>query len=116
MSDRRRQIAALRAKADSTTFPAEAEACRAKADELAALEPAPKVQDGPVLAPGNFFYGQSIKFSFSPGDLFNAAGGVTVNFDSQPFTGDDSVRFRRAEPVEVTVTHPDGSTHTIRVQ
>ncbi len=39
MSDRRRRIEALRAKADSTTFPAEAEALRAKADELAAKEP-----------------------------------------------------------------------------
>ena len=38
-ADLRRKIAALRAKADSTTFPAEAEACRAKADELEASLP-----------------------------------------------------------------------------
>ena len=39
MSDPRRRIAALRAKAESTTFPAEAAALRAKADEMEAAQP-----------------------------------------------------------------------------
>ncbi len=76
MSDRRRIIAALEAKAASTTFPAEAEALRAKADELRAdLPPEPRytppagIMDGTLTG---WFAGYSV------GDLWGAAGGVTV--------------------------------------
>lgn len=91
MADRRHQIAALRAKAASTTFPAEAEACRAKADELEALEP--KRATSGIGAVDDFmrryehvYEETTARPSASqwdylrarPGDLWDAAGGITV--------------------------------------
>jgi hypothetical protein len=98
VADRAHQIAALRAKAASTTFPAEAEACRAKADELEALEPKPVYEH---VGGTNHFENldwTGMKFSFRTGDLWDAAGGVTAS-----------------QRIQVTVNHPGGSSYTIWV-
>ncbi len=92
MADRRRQIAALRAKAESSTFPAEAEACRAKADELEALEPAPSyVPPSPLMTGAGIW-----------GDM----GGITIRFNTTgPTIGQ-----------QVTVTNVQGQTYTVWVE
>lgn len=48
--DRRRVVAQLRAKADSTPYPAEAVACRAKADEIEARYPEARRPRAPTRA------------------------------------------------------------------
>lgn len=85
MSDRRRKIEALRAKAESTTFPAEAAALRAKADELAAQEPSYTPPSGintgaaadwiTAKVQPNVTY-ENIRFH---GNFFHEMGGITVN-------------------------------------
>ena len=71
MSDPRRRIAALRAKAESTTFPAEAAALRAKADELeASLPPEPQREPELVLhftfdTTGNTFVNGTTAYAYS---------------------------------------------------
>ena len=127
MADRRRQIAALRAKADSTTFPAEAEACRAKADELEAIEP--KVGFRPGVTAESFdgigavndfirryqhVYDEAAprpnaaqwdRLRVNVGDLWDSAGGVFVS----------TTRPASSERIQVTVNHPGGSSYTIWV-
>lgn len=84
MSDSRRRIEALRAKADSTTFPAEAAALRAKADELeAALPPSPVRGD-----PGCVIMGNKISFTdvwgnsfFEDGTIVTTGQGVTITIN-----------------------------------
>lgn len=122
MADRRRQIAALEAKAASTTFPAEAEALRAKASELRAKTPAQEPfvtccwKNWPTRAswedharshprPAQRPFASSNFPTYQPGDLFDAAGGVYVG----------GKRWEKGERVQVTVNHPGGSSYTIWV-
>jgi hypothetical protein len=115
MSDRRRKIEALRAKADSTTFPAEAAALRAKADELAKQEPVAdrRAQSGPINTPGGGFYARptaannvTIRFT---GNLFEEMGGIRVT-QSWATAADDAVANR------VRVTDVNGRTYWIAVE
>ena len=84
MSDPRRRIEALRAKADSTTFPAEAAALRAKADEFeASLPPAQVIHPG--TDPGCVIMGGRITFGDYWGNNF-FPGGTTVTQTTHGFT------------------------------
>lgn len=109
MTDRRRKIAALRAKADSTTFPAERESLLAKAAELEGQEP-PRTPPKPPPAwmQGNAFdvaaaFDRAAKDRFSsvyvprPGEGFGTMGGYRTDF-----TGDASKRFEPDLPPAAT--------------
>lgn len=74
MSDSRRRIEALRAKAASTTFPAEAQALRAKADELEASLPPPPVDPGCVYVSD---WGNGFGFYSTTGSVTQTYTGIT---------------------------------------
>lgn len=126
MSDRRRKIEALRAKADSTTFPAEAAALRAKADELAAQEPKPRDAAANYQA---WMAAQEAAFRQPPpqqtppqpqpkptvryenvrvyGNFFEQMGGIRINFSGA--TAHDAGQ-------RVQVTDVNGRTYWITVE
>lgn len=123
MTDRRRKIEALRAKADSTTFPAEAAALRAKADELAAQEPKrPPIYDGLSARQGEaaarFYDGifnsqptaaNNVTIRFH-GNFFEQMGGILFTPPPWATVADDAAANR------VRVTDVNGRTYWITVE
>ena len=115
MSDTRRRIAALRAKAASTTFPAEAAALRAKADELEAALPrrAAQPQTSRIgsydfltnIIPQRYGARQGeMRFQGKDGGFYYRAN---VNVDPEDFDGPD-VQW-------ATVTDLNGRTYKTRI-
>lgn len=113
MADRRRQIAALRAKAASTTFPAEAEALRAKADELEAKE-------APIRGTGLRYevLDEMADWRTAAKEWFDRPGGTTIRIHGNTFADGLRIHFDGAatNTHRVQVKNVSGRTYWITVE